>query len=184
MPYPQHTEVPRYSSTIAGFGMPHGIEQEIGDLRHGGNHDRHRPLLLLPGRKFRGYPHTVGRAHTGPAELHHQQVFQLKSFPLVMRARTIFRMASSTWSMESGVESRYTASGACVSGASARVLSRWSRSFICWATVLSARAPPRARISSMRRRTRSGGWASRKILTWASGNTTVPISRPSITTLA
>ena len=43
---------------------------------------------------------------------------------------------------------------------------------------------PARPVSAARRRARSSGSASRKILTWASGNTTVPISRPSITTLA
>ena len=42
---------------------------------------------------------------------------------------------------------------------------------------------PLAASSRWRRRTRSAGVASRKIFTSACGNTTVPMSRPSITTL-
>ena len=49
-----------------------------------------------------------------------------------MRARTSLRIDSSTSSIERPVESTYTASGACVRGASARVRSRSSRSRIWW----------------------------------------------------
>jgi hypothetical protein len=39
----------------------------------------------------RGDAHALGRADAGAAELHDEQIVQLKSFPLVIRARTSFQ---------------------------------------------------------------------------------------------
>ena len=67
----------------------------------------HRTLRAASrGRKLRRRAHAFGRADAGAAEFHDQQVVQLKSFPLVMRERTSFKMASSTSSMPRPVESR------------------------------------------------------------------------------
>ena len=39
------------SGAIAGFGVPHGVEQQVGDLGHGRNHNRDRPHVALFGAR-------------------------------------------------------------------------------------------------------------------------------------
>jgi len=57
-----------------------GIEQKVGDLRHGGNHGRDRPLRRLRRDQIAGGSHTGGGAHAGAAEFHNEQMIQL-TFP-------------------------------------------------------------------------------------------------------
>jgi hypothetical protein len=96
VPDEQCFEVAGHAGAVAGFGMAHGVEQQVGDFRHGGDDDHHWPVLLFRSGQRCRYAHAVRRAYAGAAELHDQQVVQLKSFPLVTRARTILRIASST----------------------------------------------------------------------------------------
>ena len=73
------------------------------------------------------------------------------------------------------------ASGAGSSGELGRVRSRWSRARIS-ATTAADLVSLVADCWRKRRSPRTSGAASRKIFTSASGNTLVPMSRPSITT--
>ena len=79
--------------------------------------------------------------------------------------------------------SRTTASAAALSGATARVESARSRASSTSASRRSsASPPPPPPRSARRRRARSSGLAVRNTFSGASGNTTVPMSRPSTTT--
>src|SRR5437870_2955153 len=111
---------------VARLSVLSGFNQQVSDTRHGRDHNDHGPFVPLLGRKPRGHLHAVGTADARAAEFHHQKILQRNSFPFEMRARTRRRMVSSTSSIERLVESTYTASGAWVSGASARVRSRSS----------------------------------------------------------
>ena len=161
------------------LSVPKRIEQQVGHLAHGGDDDRGGAPPLLVSSELGRYADPVGGAHAGAAKFHDEERIQLvTAFPFEVRARTICRIASTTSSDGRLDVSRYTASGACTSGASARVRSRWSRALI--SLVMARSSPPTC---STRRAARTSAAASRKILTWASGNTCVAISRPSITTL-
>src|SRR5690606_27510877 len=97
-----------------------------------------------------------------------------------------FRTSSRTWSTTSStvlsVVSISTASSALRSGATSRVESRRSRLSMLARMSSSDGACPAARSSSHRRRARSSADAVRNTFTSASGKTTVPMSRPSMTT--
>ena len=88
MPRAQRREVGLQAGLVARLGVAHGVEQQVGDLRHGRHHDDHRPLGVLLGGETRRHPHALGRAHAGAAEFHHQQ-------PGIRR--TIFNDALSRW---------------------------------------------------------------------------------------
>ena len=90
---------------VSGFGAAQRVEQQVRDFGHGRNYNGHRPARLLFRGDARGDTHTFGRAYAGAAEFHYEQIVQLKSFPLVNRARTTFKISSSTPSSESPVES-------------------------------------------------------------------------------
>ena len=46
---------------IAGLGVAHGVEQQVGDLRHRRDHDHHRPLASVARRPDRGrHAHALG----------------------------------------------------------------------------------------------------------------------------
>ena len=96
------------------------------------------------------------------------------------RSSTIARARAKARSASRPVVSSSTASAARLSGASARWLSRRSRSASSAATAAHAAASPRARSSAQRRRTRSSKLAVTNSLACAPGQTTVPMSRPSI----
>jgi len=95
-----------YSGTVARFCVTHGIQQQIGDLAHRGDHHHHGALLLFRRCQARRNPHPLGAAYAGAAELHYQNILQTISFPLVTRARTILRIASSTSSIPMPEESK------------------------------------------------------------------------------
>src|SRR2546425_1617643 len=104
---PQLADVRLQAGGVIGLGVAHGVEQEIGDLGHRRDHYGYRPMLLLLGGNAGRHPHTLGRPYTGAAEFHDEKLVQLVNpYPLVMRARTILRMASSTSSAERRVVSR------------------------------------------------------------------------------
>src|SRR5579883_2312685 len=98
------------------------------------------------------------------------------------RARAMRSIVATTAASGRCVVSSTTASAAARSGASARLASRASRAASSRASAAASTASPRAASSAARRRARSSGAAVRKNLTAASGTTTVPMSRPSMTT--
>ena len=59
---------------IAGFGFAQRIDQHIGDFGHRGDHDHHRAVGMLLGRKTGGGPDAIGRAHARAAEFHNQKI--------------------------------------------------------------------------------------------------------------
>ena len=93
------------ASLVSGFGAAQGVEQQVRDFGHCRNHNGHRPARLLFRGDARSDTHALGRAYAGAAEFHYEQIVQLKSFPLVNRARTTLKISSSTPSSESPVES-------------------------------------------------------------------------------
>ncbi len=99
------------------------------------------------------------------------------------RASASTATASTTSGIVSPVVSSTTASSAAVSGECSRETSRRRRDARSQpSTSSSVTAAPAARCSSPRRRARSSGDAVRNTFSSASGNTTVPMSRPSTTT--
>ena len=58
------------------FGVARGVEQQIGDLRHGRDHRRDRPIRGLDGDQIAGGLHARGGAHAGAAEFHDEQIGQ------------------------------------------------------------------------------------------------------------
>ncbi len=108
---------------IAGLGMSGGIEQKVGDLRHRGDHGDYGAPGGFGCNQIASRFHPFGGPDAGPAELHHKESVQifsvvpgsfqdacercslLCSLPLEIRARTSFRIASSTSSALMPVES-------------------------------------------------------------------------------
>ncbi len=66
-------------AAVAAFGVAHGIEQQVGDLRHGRDHHGDGTPGALGGGQAGGGPHALGRAHAGAAEFHDQQILQRNS---------------------------------------------------------------------------------------------------------
>ena len=102
------TQVVVDTRLVARLGVPGGIEQKVGDLRHRGDHRHYGPPGRFRGNQIACHLHPFGGPHAGPAELHHQKMYPEAhcSFPLEMRARTSFRISSSTSSGVMPVESR------------------------------------------------------------------------------
>ena len=98
------------------------------------------------------------------------------------RDATMSAMRATTASADSALESISIASSALRSGAAARVESRVSRATISALVCAASTGLPAAASSATRRRARSSVLAVRKNFASASGNTTVPMSRPSTTT--
>ena len=96
-------------------------------------------------------------------------------------ASTISTAARNVASISKCVLSSKYASGARLSGAAARVLSRSSRRRMSASTSAASAVAPAACSSAIRRAARTCGVAATKIFTSASGKITVPMSRPSIT---
>ncbi len=55
---------------IVGFGVAQRVEQQVGDLRHGGNYHQHGPVAGLSCANLRGDPDALCRAHAGAPEFH------------------------------------------------------------------------------------------------------------------
>src|SRR5262249_45618939 len=102
--------------------------------------------------------------------------------PPFSRARIMCSISDTTSSGDRWVESTLSASGACRRGAVVRVSSRWSLTIMSARTVVSSMSTPAALSSIHRRWARTSGAAVKKNFAAASGNTTVPASRPSTTT--
>jgi len=102
----QQGEIGFHDGMVGGLGVAHGGEQKVGDPGHGRHDDGDGTLAALGGGEEGGRAHTLGGADAGASEFHDEEIFQRKSFPLVMCERTIFKMASSTSSRVRGVESR------------------------------------------------------------------------------
>ena len=97
------------------------------------------------------------------------------------RAKTSFTAAAKAASASKFVVSNSSASGVCTIGAVSRDSSRKSRSASSRRTAALILSVPRCRNSLWRRSARASALAVRKNFTSASGNTTLPISRPSST---
>src|SRR5712692_9060999 len=98
------------------------------------------------------------------------------------RSRASITISRAVSSMPIAVLSTSTASAARASGETLRSRSRRSRSITSSKTSASVIFSPFSSCSLQRRSARTSGEASRKILSSALGKTTVPMSRPSMTT--
>ncbi len=56
------------------FRVPGCVEQQVGNLRHRGNHCQHGPSCSLDGDQIASRFHALGGTHAGAAEFHHKQV--------------------------------------------------------------------------------------------------------------
>src|SRR6185312_9293241 len=140
MTLPKLLEIEIETGFIACFRLPQSVEQQVRDLRHRRNDGHHGTQSALLRADLSGDANTFGGAHARAAELHDKQIVQRAiSFPSclacgAMRSRIMRSRASSASSSVSPLVSMWIASGACLSGDSPRVRSRWSRSAISSAT--------------------------------------------------
>ncbi len=89
------------------LGVLHGVEQQVGDLRHRRDHDDHRPLAACCSRTRRAATRIRSAEPTlVPPNFITSRPLNGRSFPLVMRARTSFKNRFLTSSMDRSVESR------------------------------------------------------------------------------
>src|SRR6059058_1821878 len=136
------------------------------------------------GQVFRIYQHSRHRFGCGfgpDPGLEARGLRNRKTYP-GKRSRASATTRSACCSSDRSVVSSRTASAAARSGATGRVESARSRAARAWASRASSAGSMREPRWASRRRARSSGLAVRNTFTGASGNTTVPMSRPSTTT--
>jgi hypothetical protein len=65
------------TSLVATLGVPGGIEQKVGDLRHCGDDCNHGLPGDRLGDQVTGGTHALSGSDTGSAELHHEKIRQI-----------------------------------------------------------------------------------------------------------
>src|SRR6266403_351254 len=144
-------------------------------------------LLGIPARRgLSERQHRQDEQHAKNAHCQYRQQTDHPGLPTfansLSRSCASITISRAVSSMPMAVLSTSTASAARTSGDTLRSRSRLSRSITSSNTSASVNLSPFSRCSFQRRSARVSGAASRKIFSSALGKTTVPISRPSITT--